>query len=145
MAGAAGGRPGPRRPGARHGYGLAADAGAAWVLSGTDPSGSERDRTGRLWRLDQRTGKVTAATPLPDLAPSQAVGPVIGGGAVWLGGPHSGGLHDSGILVRVDPGSGRVAGWLRGPGWLVQDVLAAGPRELWAATAGPELLDVVPA
>jgi len=47
--------------------------------------------------------------------------------------------------VRVDPGSGRVAGWLRGPPWLVQDVLAAGPHELWLATAGPELLNVVPA
>src|SRR5829696_3093746 len=127
------------------GYGLAADAGAAWVLSGTDPSGSERDRTGRLRRLDPRTGTVTATTPLPDLAPSRAVGPVVGGGAVWLGGPYSGGLDDSGILVRVDPGSGRVAGWLRGPPWLVQDVLAAGPRGVWAATAGPALLHVVPA
>jgi outer membrane protein assembly factor BamB len=125
------------------GYGLAADAGAVWVLSGTDPPGSERDRTGRLRRLDQRTGKVTATTPLPDLAPSRAVGPVVGGGAVWLGGPYSGGLHDSGILLRVESGSGRVAGWLRGPRWFVRDVLAAGPRELWVATAGPELLQVV--
>jgi hypothetical protein len=38
-----------------------------------------------------------------------------------------------------------VAGWLRGPPWLVQDVLAAGPRGVWVATAGPALLDVVPA
>jgi hypothetical protein len=127
------------------GYGLAADAGAVWVLSGTDPPGSERDRTGQLRRLDERTGKVTATTPLPDLAPSRAVGPVVGGGAVWLGGPSSGGSDDSGILLRVDSGSGRVTGWFRGPRWLVQDVLAPGPRELWLATAGPELLDVVPA
>jgi hypothetical protein len=127
------------------GYGLAADAGAVWVLSGTDPPGSERDQIGRLWRLDPRTGKVTATTPLPDLAPSRAVGPVVGGDAVWLGGPYSGGLHDSGILLRVDPGSGRVAGWLRGPPWLVQGVLAAGPHGAWVATAGPALLHVVPA
>jgi hypothetical protein len=127
------------------GYGLAADADAVWVLSGTDPPGSERDRTGRLRRLDQRTGKVTATTPLPDLAPSRAVGPVVGGGAVWLGGPYSGGLHDSGILLRVDPGSGRVTGWLRDPRWSFQDMVAAGPRELWVATSRPELLDVVPA
>jgi hypothetical protein len=127
------------------GYGLAADAGAVWVLSGTDPPGGEPDRTGRLRRLDQRTGKVTATTPLPDLAPSRAVGPVVGGGAVWLSGPYSSGLDDSGILLRVDPGSGRVAGWLRGPRWFVRDVLAAGPRGAWVATAGPELLDVVPA
>jgi hypothetical protein len=70
---------------------------------------------------------------------------VVGGDAVWLGGPYSGGLHDSGILVRVDSGSGRVAGWLRGPPWLVQDVLAAGPHGAWVATAGPALLHVVPA
>ena len=127
------------------GYGLAADADAVWVLSGAARPGSERDRTGRLQRLDPRTGKVTATTPLPDLAPSRAVGPVVGGGAVWLGGPHWSELRDSGILLRVDPGSGRVAGWLRGPLWLVQDVLAAGPRRAWLATAGPELLDLVPA
>src|SRR4029450_1481413 len=91
--------------------------GALCVLSGTDPPGSERDRTGRLRRLDQRTGKVTTTTPLPDLAPRRAVGPVVGGGAVWLGVRYSAGLHDSGILVRVDPGSGRVVGWLRDPRW----------------------------
>ena len=124
---------------------LGARAGAVWVLSGTDPPGGERDQTGRPRRLDQRTGTVTATTPLPDLAPSRAVGPVVGGGAVWLGGPYSGGLHDSGILLRVDPGSGRVTGWLRGPPWLVQDVLAAGPHGAWVGTAGPALLHVVPA
>ena len=126
-------------------YGLAADAGAVWVLSGTDPPGSERDRTGRLRRLDQRTGKVTATTPLPDLAPSRAVGPVVGGGAVWLGGPYSGGLHDSGILLRVDPASGRVTGWLRSPLGFAQDVLAAGPHGAWVGMAAPELLHLVPA
>jgi hypothetical protein len=127
------------------GYGLAADAGAVWVLSGTDPPGSDRDRTGRLRRLDQRTGKVTATTPLPDLAPSRAVGPVVGGGAVWLGGPYSGGLHNSGILLRVDPGSGRVTGWFRQPHGFAPDVLAAGRRGAWVATAVPELLHVVAA
>jgi hypothetical protein len=116
-----------------------------WVLSGTDPSGSERDRTGRLRRLDQRTGEVTATTPLPDLAPSRAVGPVVGGGAVWLGGPYSGGLHDSGILLRVDPASGRVTGWLRSPLGFAQDVLAAGPHGAWVGTAVRELLHLVPA
>jgi hypothetical protein len=127
------------------GYGLAAGGGAVWVLSGTGEPGSERDRTGRLRRLDQRTGKVTATTPLPDLAPSRAVGPVLGDGAVWLGGPYSRRLHGGGILVRVDPASGRVAGWLRDPRWFFQDVLAAGPRGAWVGTAAPELLHVVTA
>jgi hypothetical protein len=54
-------------------------------------------------------------------------------------------LHSGGMLVRVDPASGRVVGWLRDPRGFVQGVLAAGPRELWVARAAPELLDVVPA
>jgi hypothetical protein len=128
------------------GYGLADSYnGAVWVLSGTDPPGSERDRTGRLGRLDQRTGTVTATTPLPDLAPSRAVGPVVGGGAVWLAGRYSRVLNGGGILVRVDAASGRVVGWLRDPRWFFQEVLAAGPRGAWVGTAAPELLHVVAA
>jgi hypothetical protein len=126
------------------GYGLAADEAAAWVLSGTGDPGIERHRTGRLQRLDQRTGEVTATTPLPDLALSMAVGPVVGGGAVWLAGWYSQLQHGGGILLRVDPASGRVTGWFREPLGFLQDVLAAGPRGAWVATAAPELLHVVP-
>jgi hypothetical protein len=61
-------------------HGLAVDAGAVWVRSGIGDPDSEPDRTGRLQRLDQRTGEVTATTPLPDLNVSRAVGPVLGGG-----------------------------------------------------------------
>jgi len=126
-------------------YGLAADARAAWVLSGTSDPGIEPDRTGRLRRLDPRTGEVTVTTPLPDLAANLAVGPVLGDGAVWLAGPHTRLERGGGILLRVDPASGRVAGWF----WILlgfpQDVLAAGPRGAWVATAVPELLHVVPA
>jgi hypothetical protein len=149
------------------GYGLAGGAGAVWVLSGTGDPGSERDWTGRLRRLDQRTGEVTATTPLPDLAPGRVVGPVVGGGAVWLGGPYARGCcgilvrvdADSGRvagwlrdprwffqdLVRIDADSGRAAGWLRDPRWFFQDVVAGGPRGAWVATAAPELLHVVAA
>jgi outer membrane protein assembly factor BamB len=126
-------------------YGLAADEGTVWLLSGTGDPGSERDRTGRLLRLDQRTGEVTATTPLPDLAASLAVGPVLGDSAVWLAGPYSRLLHGGGILLRVDPASGQVTGWLREPLGLLQDVLAAGPGGAWVGTAAPELLHVVPA
>jgi hypothetical protein len=128
-------------------HGLAADKAAVWVLSGTGDPG-KRDRSGRLRRLDQRTGEVTATTPLPDLDVGHgdlAVGLVAGGGAVWLAGPYARGLHGGGILLRVDPASGRVAGWLRDPRWFFQDVLAAGPRGVWVATAAPELLHVVAA
>jgi outer membrane protein assembly factor BamB len=124
-------------------YGLAADEGATWVLSGTGDPGDESGRTGRLRRLDQRTGTVTATTPLPDLAPSRAVGPVVGDSAVWLAGPHTRLERGGGILLRVDPASGRVTGWLRSPLGFVQDVLAAGPHGAWVGTAVPELLHVV--
>jgi hypothetical protein len=124
------------------GYGLAADAGAAWVLSG---SGDQNDRTGRLRRLDQRTGTVTVTTPLPDLAVGLAAGPVLGGGAVWLAGPYTRLQDGGGILVRIDPASGRVTGWLRSPLGFAQDVLAAGPHGAWVGTAVPELLHLVPA
>jgi hypothetical protein len=128
--------------------GLAADGGAVWVLSGTADPGTQRDRSGRLWRLDQRTGVVTATTPLPDLDvgyASVAVGLAVGDGAVWLAGPYSRRLQGGGILLRVDAASGRVSGWLRDPLWFFHDVLAAGPRGAWVGTAAPELLHVVPA
>jgi hypothetical protein len=127
-------------------YRLAADNGAVWLLSGTGQPGSGRDRSGRLRRLDQRTGEVTATTPLPDLDVGRVdpeVGLAVGDGAVWVAGPYSRGLHAGGILLRVDPASGRVAGWLRDPLWFFQEVLAAGPRGVWVGTAAPELLHVV--
>jgi hypothetical protein len=129
-------------------YGLAAGAGAVWVLSGTGDPGTQRDRSGRLRRLDQRTGQVTATTPLPDLDVGHVRGPLglaLGDGAVWVAGPYSGGLHGGGILLRVDPASGRVAGWLRDPRWFFLDVLAAGPGGAWVGTAAPELIHVVAA
>jgi hypothetical protein len=128
-------------------YGLAADGGAVWMLSGTGDSGYQSDQTGRLLRLDQRTGKVTATTPLPDLAAGLAAGPVLvlGGGAVWLAGPSTRLQDGGGILLRVDPASGRVTGWLRSPLGFAQDVLAAGPHGAWVATATHELLHLEPA
>ena len=129
-------------------YGLAADKGAVWLLSASGHPGSGRDLSGRLRRLDQRTGQVTATIPLPHLDVGRvgaAVGLAVGGGAVWVTGPYARGLHGGGILLRVDPASGRVAGWLRDPRWFFQEALAAGPRGVWVATAAPELLHVVAA
>jgi hypothetical protein len=127
------------------GYGLAADAGAAWVLSGSGDPGDLSNRTGRLRRLDQRTGTVTVTMPLPDLAVGLAAGPVLGGGAVWLAGPSTRLQDGGGILLRVDPASGRVTGWLRSPLGFAQGVLAAGPHGAWVGMAVPELLHLVPA
>jgi hypothetical protein len=125
-------------------WGLAADASAAWVLSGRVDPGSQPDGSGRLRRLDPHTARVTAATPLPDLVTSLAVGPVIGGGAVWLAGAYAGQQQGYGVLLRVDPASGRVTGWLRSL-LVFSPVLAAGPRGAWVSTGGPELLHVVEA
>jgi hypothetical protein len=120
-------------------YGLAVDGGAVWVLSGMG-------EPGRLRRLDPRTGKVTATTPLLDMEVGRvnvAVGLAHGDRAVWVAGPYARGLQGGGILLRADPASGRVAGWLRDPRWVFQDVLADGPRGAWVGTAAPELLHVV--
>jgi hypothetical protein len=142
---------GPARAVARlhgHGYGLVAGDGAVWVLSATGEPGDPLDRSARLRRLDQRAGKVTVTTPVPDLDVARdgvAVGLALGDGAVWLAGPSSRGLDAGGILLRVDPTSGRVTGWLRDPRWFFQDVLAAGPGGAWVTTAAPELLHVVAA
>jgi hypothetical protein len=131
-----------------HAYGLAADNGAVWVVSALAEPGSGADGSGRLRRLDRRTGAVSTITPLPDLDFSRdgvAIGLALGGGAVWLAGPSSRRSEASGVLLRVDQTSGQVTGWLRDPRWFFQDVLAAGPRGAWVATATPELLHVLAA
>jgi hypothetical protein len=125
-------------------WGLAADASAAWVLSGPADPGSQPGGSGRLRRLDPQTARVTAATPLPDLVTILAVGPVIGGGAVWLAGAYAGQQQGNGVVLRVDPASGRVTGWLRSQ-LVLSTVLAAGPRGAWVSTGEPELLHVVEA
>jgi hypothetical protein len=82
-------------------YGLAADGRAVWMLSGTgDPYQS--DQTGRLLRLDQRTGKVTATTPLPFLA------------------------------VNCPGSDGGLNGWTRRPPWSVGADGSRWPRTLLA-------------
>jgi hypothetical protein len=141
---------GPARalPVAGFSYRLAVDDGAVWVLSGIAEPGSEPDRTGRLRRLDQRSGAVTATTPLPDIDIGRgnvAVGLAHGDGAVWVAGPYARGSEGGGILLRVDPASRRVAGWLHNPRWAFQDVLADGPRGAWVATTAPALLHMVAA
>jgi hypothetical protein len=129
-------------------YGLAADAGRVWLLSGSGDPDRQGNSTVRLRRLDQRHGQVTATMPLPQLEVGAFRGP-LGlapcGGAVWVAGPDSGGLHGGGILLRVDLASGRVAGWLRNPLGFFPGVLAAGPRGVWVATQAPALLHVVAA
>jgi hypothetical protein len=129
-------------------YGLAGEAGLVWVLSGSGDPDRQHDWTVRLRRLDQRSGEVTATISLPELEVGEFRGPLglaPGGGAVWVAGPDSGGLQAGGILLRVDPASGRVAGWLRDPLGFFPGVLAAGPGGVWVGTEAPTLLHVVAA
>jgi hypothetical protein len=129
-------------------YGLAADPGRVWLLSGSGDPDRQRDSTVRLRRLDQRRGQVTATISLPQLEVGAFRGPLgltPGAGAVWVAGPPAGGLQGGGILLRVDPASGRVAGWLRDPLGFVPGVLAAGPGGVWVGTEAPALLHVVAA
>jgi hypothetical protein len=115
------------------------------------PSG---DRFMGFSRVDARTLHprpalvVTATMPLPQLDVGEFRGPLglaSGAGAVWVAGPGSGGLSGGGVLLRVEPPSGRVAGWLRDPLGFVPGVLAAGPRGVWVATQAPALLHLVAA
>jgi hypothetical protein len=129
-------------------YGLAADPGRVWLLSGSGDPDRQRTSTVRLRRLDQRRGQVTATISLPQLEVGAFRGPLgltPGGGAVWVAGPSVGGLQGGGILLRVDPASGRVAGWLRDPLGFFPGVLAAGSRGVWVGTEAPALLHVVAA
>jgi hypothetical protein len=126
-------------------YGIAADAGAAWVLSARAGSdGSQPASSGRLLRLDPGSGRVTAATPLPELVANLAVGPVVGAGAVWLVGSYSQLRQGGSILLRVDRASGRVVGWYRSTlPWHL--LLAAGSQGAWVVTGAAEVLHVVAA
>jgi streptogramin lyase len=124
------------------------DPGRVWLLSGSGDPDRQRDSTVRLRRLDQRRGQVTATISLPQLEVGAFRGPLgltPGAGAVWVAGPPAGGLQGGGILLRVDPASGRVAGWLRDPLGFVPGVLAAGPGGVWVGTEAPALLHVVAA
>jgi hypothetical protein len=129
-------------------YGIGVGSGAVWVLSGTEVPGSLHDQTGRLRRLDERTGQLTATTPLADLdvgGVNGGVRLVVGDGAVWLAGPYAHGLDLGGILLRVDPASRRVTGWLRDSRSFFHGVVAADPRGAWVADRSPELLHLTAA
>ena len=90
-------------------FGVAVGEGAVWVLSGA--AGAWPNQTGWLLRLDPRSGRVTATTPLPQLFANQTVGPVVGGDVVWVVGQSSQLRQGGSVLLRIDPASGRVTGW----------------------------------
>jgi hypothetical protein len=132
-----------RMPGFTQGiFGVAVGEGAVWVLSGA--GGAWPNQTGWLLRLDPRSGRVTATTPLPQLFANQTVGPVIGGDAVWVIGQSSQLSQGGSVLLRIDPASGRLTGWFRSR-LALKGLLAAGPRGAWVVTGASKLLHVIPA
>jgi hypothetical protein len=134
-----------RVPGFAQGiFGVAMGQGAVWVLAGAAGSGAWPNQTGWLLRLDPRSGRVTATTPLPELFANRTVGPVVGGDAVWVVGQSSQLSQGGSVLLRIHPASGRVTGWFRSR-LALGGLLAAGPRGAWVVTGASELLHVLPA
>ena len=125
---------------------LAAAGGALWVLcvSVQTPTPGGGVTVGpALLRLDPGRDRPAQVTPLLGLGGNNLVGPVAGGGWLWLvdRDPIAGSA-----LLRVDPADGRVAGRWQSPR-LLGFLLAAGPGGVWLdhpdAQAG-ELLHVDP-
>jgi hypothetical protein len=125
-------------------YGMATGAGAVWAITGAADPANLSDPTVRLRRLDAASGAVTAVGELPGLVAGLVTGPAVGAGAVWLVGPNADLRQGGSSLLRVDPASAEVSGWLHTE-LALANVLAAGPDGVWVATGRPELLHVVPA
>ncbi len=92
---------------------IAIGAGALWVL------GDSVDR--RLWRVDERTGKIEATTSLP-FAPRSIA---FGEGAVWI----TGSIDD--VVAQVEPRSGRIRRIL--PVGRGASGVAVGAGDVWVA------------
>jgi len=131
------------------GYGgqLAMGEGALWVVSDQIESPTRLGaRVGRgVVRIDPRTARVTAVTPLDNLEPAW-MALAVGAGGVWVGGARAqraGPAHGM-VVDRIDPPSGRLVGAFS----LAKDtegLLVAGHGSLWLATVGGrELLRLDP-
>ena len=90
---------------------LAAGEGGVWALR----------RQGSLLRIDPGSNQVTARIRIPRSADFYGSGFALGAGALWIGGGDR--------TVRVDAGTGRVAGSVR-----MLDVQAATADRLWSCT-----------
>ena len=126
---------------------LAMGEGALWVVSDQIETPNRLGvRVGRgVVRIDPRTARVTAVTPLDNLEPAW-MALAVGAGGVWVGGAQAqraGPAHGM-VLDRIDPGSGRLVGAFT----LARNsegLLTAGHGSLWLATfGGGELLRLDP-
>ena len=115
---------------------LAMGEGALWVVSDQieTPTGLGA-RVGRgVVRIDPRTARVTAVTPLDNLEPAW-MALAVGAGGVWVGGAQHAGPRHSLLVDRIDPRSGRLIGAFT-LARNTEGLLAAGHGSLWLATLG---------
>ena len=92
------------------GFGLAAGAGAVWLLSASSAPTTRTDarRSLRLVRVDAATRAVTYGPLLPaSLSPGYEYDITVGAGGVWL--------HNDDRVVRLDPRDGRLVRAIRVP------------------------------
>jgi hypothetical protein len=126
---------------------LAMGEGAVWVVSDQIETPTRLGaRVGRgVVRIDPRTARVTAVTPLDNLEPAW-MALAVGAGGVWVGGAQArrAGPGPSMVVDRIDPRSGRLVGAFT-LARNTEGLLAAGHGSLWLATfGGRELLRLDP-
>jgi hypothetical protein len=133
--------PDEAHPGAQ----LAMGEGALWVVSDQIETPTRLGaRVGRgVVRIDPRTARVTAVTPLDNLEPAW-MALAVGAGGVWVGGAQPASPRHSLLVDRIDPRSGRLVGAFT-LARNTEGLLAAGHGSLWLATfGGGELLRLDP-
>jgi hypothetical protein len=124
---------------------LAVGEGALWVVSDQIETPTRLGaRVGRgVVRIDPRTARVTAVTPLDNLEPAW-MALAVGAGGVWVGGSQAAGAARSLVVDRIDPGSGRLVGAFA-LAKNTEGLLVAGHDALWLASlGGRELLRLDP-
>ena len=92
------------------GFGLAAGAGAVWLLSASSAPSTRSDggRRLRLVRVDAATRAITRGPLLPSaLSPGFEYDITVGAGGIWL--------HNDDRVVRLDPRDGRLVRAIRVP------------------------------
>jgi streptogramin lyase len=124
---------------------LAVGEGALWVVSDQIETPTRLGaRVGRgVVRIDPRTARVTAVTPLDNLEPAW-MALAVGAGGVWVGGAQHASVAHSLVVDRIDPVSGRLVDAFT-LARNTEGLLVAGHGSLWLASfGGGELLRLDP-
>ena len=120
---------------------LVVGEGAVWALTSVERPTRLGVRVDLgLVRIDARTNRVSAITPLADLdGGAYQVELAVGAGGVWVEGQHRQDGQARAVIVRVDPASGRVRGRVE-TGDPNPAALAAGLGALWLLRPGADAL-----